>query len=193
MSEIEREAMEVDVVIVGAGPAGLSAAIRLKQIDEDLNVVVLEKGSEVGAHILSGAVFDPIGGARQLWRSYRSLRKGGRLLWFGVAATSRKGIKIIPLSLATAGLLAMLPDGKQAPFMKDAGTKGAEDKAWYRDTLTELLDYLAAGKIKPVIAARIPLREAARAHELLEFGTYAGKVVLETEGPARPTAEGREQ
>jgi electron-transferring-flavoprotein dehydrogenase len=55
----ERESMPVDVVVVGAGPAGLAAAIRLKQLDAALEVVVLEKGAEVGAHILSGAVVDP--------------------------------------------------------------------------------------------------------------------------------------
>src|SRR3954465_3553909 len=77
MSETDlpaREAMEVDVVIVGAGPAGLAAAIRLKQLAPGLAGGVVEKGSEVGAHILSGAVIDPIGLDRLLpdWRGGES-------------------------------------------------------------------------------------------------------------------------
>ena len=61
MAEVEREAMEFDGVIVGAGPAGLSAAIRLKQPGLAIEVCALEKRSEAGAHILSGAAFDPVG------------------------------------------------------------------------------------------------------------------------------------
>jgi NADPH:quinone reductase-like Zn-dependent oxidoreductase len=119
-------------------------------------------------------VFDPIGGARHLWRSNRALRKGGRLVWFGMAATKKQGLRAIPFTLLMVALLKLIPDGKQAPLAPDLG----KDKAWYRETLAKLLDLLAAGKIKPVVAERIPLLEGARAHELLERGGYAGKVVL---------------
>jgi len=69
---VDRESMEYDVVIVGAGPAGLSAAIRLKQNNPETSVVVLEKGSEVGAHILSGAVLDP-SGLRELFPDFETM------------------------------------------------------------------------------------------------------------------------
>jgi NADPH:quinone reductase-like Zn-dependent oxidoreductase len=131
-------------------------------------------------------VFDPIGGARQLWRSYRALRKGGRLVWFGVAATKKQGMRVIPLSLLMRTLLAVIPDGKQAPLTPDL----SKDNAWYRATLAELLDLLAAGKIEPLVAERIPLAEAARAHELLERGGYAGKVVLVTSAYSGPPDTG---
>lgn len=119
-------------------------------------------------------VFDPIGGWRQLWRSHRALRKGGRLVWFGVAATSRQGMGVIPASLAARFVIDLIPDGRSAPMPPNA----AKPNAWYRETLALLFDYLASGKIKPIVAERIPLLEAGRAHELLERGGYAGKVVL---------------
>src|SRR5438477_10685572 len=90
-----REAMEFDVVIVGAGPAGLAAAIRLKQIAPEATVVVVEKGSEVGAHILSGAVIDPIGLDRLLpdWRGedtpIKTAVRDDRFYWLGRTASLR--------------------------------------------------------------------------------------------------------
>ena len=122
-------------------------------------------------------VFDPIGGARQVWRSYQAVRRGGRLVWFGVAATKKSGLRVIPFTLLIVGLLKLIPDGKRVPTAPDLG----KDNAGYRETLTELLGLLEAGKIKPVVAERIPLVEASRAHELLERGGYAGKVVLVTD------------
>lgn len=132
-------------------------------------------------------VFDPVGGARHLWRSYRVLRPRGRLVWFGVAGTKQGGLRVIPLTLLAVMLLKLKRGGKSVPLAPDLG----KDKVWYRERLAELLDLLAAGEIKPVVAARIPLREAARAHELLERGGYAGKVVLVTGAhvPAGPSAD----
>ena len=133
------------------------------------------------------AVFDPIGGARQVWRSYRTLCKGGRLVWFGMAASKKAGLQIIPFTLLMVFLLKLIPDGKQVPMTPDIG----KDNIWYRETLTKLLDLLAAGSIKPVVAERIPLFEAARAHELLERGGYAGKVVLVTNALSGSESTGR--
>lgn len=74
MAEAERDVMQYDVVIVGAGPAGLACAIRAKQESPDLNICVLEKGSEVGAHLLSGAVLqpDPLDELLPGWRDQQS-------------------------------------------------------------------------------------------------------------------------
>ena len=124
------------------------------------------------------AVFDPIGGARQLWRSYRALRKGGRLVPLGSVATATAGRKVVPLSLFAIFLLKLVPDGRRVPLSPNMMKFPHTHSTWYRETLTELLDSAAAGRIKPVVAERIPLAEAARAHELLERGGYAGKVVL---------------
>jgi NADPH2:quinone reductase len=118
------------------------------------------------------AVFDPIGGARQLRRSHRALAKGGRLVWFGMTAALKGGVRVIPQTLLMVGLLKLLPDGRKVV------TTPKIDAEWNRATLAELLGLLAVGKLKPVVAERIPLLEAVRAHELLGRGGHAGKVVL---------------
>jgi electron-transferring-flavoprotein dehydrogenase len=109
-SDVERESMEFDVVIVGAGPAGLASAIRLKQINPELSVVVIEKGGEVGAHILSGAVVDPIGIDRLLpgWREesdhpFKTEVKDDQFLVLGPAGSVRLPNFLMPPLMSNHG------------------------------------------------------------------------------------------
>lgn len=126
------------------------------------------------------AVIDPVGGARHLWRSYRVLRRGGRLVWLGSAAVEEQGLRAGPLSMLVLTLLRLLPDGRRVPRCPLLTGFADANPGWYRDTLTALLASLAAGELAPVVAGRFPLAEAARAHELLETGDHVGKVVLVT-------------
>jgi NADPH:quinone reductase-like Zn-dependent oxidoreductase len=108
------------------------------------------------------------------------LGKGGRLVWLGTAAIEKQGLRVGLLSMPMTSLFRLIPDSKRAPRCPTVDKFAKKNKQWYRETLTELLDWLAAGRIKPVVAERIPLAEAARAHQLLERGGHAGKVVLVT-------------
>jgi len=125
-------------------------------------------------------VIDTVGGWTQLWRSYRTLRGGGRLVWLGSAGTHKDGLRTGLLSLLLAPLLRIVPDGKHMARTTDLGKFALDHGDWYRRTLAELLDLAARGELQPIVAERIPLAEAARAHALLERGGHAGKIVLVT-------------
>ena len=126
-------------------------------------------------------VFDVIGGGRQLWRSFRALSKGGRLIMLGMTSAVKGGIKTIPASMLVVGLVKILPNGKTAPMGPGMERYPKEHMDWYRNSLAEFFDLAVTGKMKPAIADRFPLLEAARAHEFIERGGYAGKAVLTVE------------
>jgi NADPH:quinone reductase-like Zn-dependent oxidoreductase len=126
-------------------------------------------------------VFDPVGGNRQLRRSYQALKPGGRLLWFGMAATKTHGLRAIPATMAALAWLKLRPRGRAVALMENLDRLAARD-GWYRAVMTEVFAHGASGEIDPLVAASFPLEEAAVAHEFLERGGHAGKVVLLMEG-----------
>ena len=167
-TEIARESMEFDVVIVGAGPAGLSAAIRLKQLSPEITVAVLEKGAEVGAHIFSGAVIDPIS-LNQLIPDWK--QKGAPL---DTEVTQDRFFVLGP-----AGALA-LPMFLTPPLMRNHGN--------YIVSLSNLTKWLAGQaealgvEIYPGMAASEPVFDAGGAL----MGVVAGVFGRSREGLNKP-------
>jgi NADPH:quinone reductase-like Zn-dependent oxidoreductase len=124
------------------------------------------------------AVFDPIGG-RNWPRSYRALGKGGRFIGYGMSAAiegGRRNRMLAVASFAWLGLAGLVP-GKSARWYSMT-TEKKKHPEWFGEDLSRLLVMLQDKSISPVVAERLPLREAARAHELLERAGVSGKIVL---------------
>jgi NADPH:quinone reductase-like Zn-dependent oxidoreductase len=124
------------------------------------------------------AVFDPVGG-RNWWRSYRTLGRGGRFVGYGMSAAiegGRRNRSLAVSSFVLLWVLSLLP-GKSARWYS-VTTETKKHPEWFHEDLSRLLEMLAAREIHPVIAERLPLASAARAHELLEKAAVSGKIVL---------------
>ncbi|MEJ5349050.1 MAG: medium chain dehydrogenase/reductase family protein [Desulfosoma sp.] len=122
------------------------------------------------------AVFDPIGG-ESFRKSFHALRREGILAAYGFynAVMGRGGS--IPLDFIRLKLWNLLPNGRSTVFYSIGALRKKHPK-WFIEDLTNLFNLLAQGKIKPVIAARLPLTEVKRAHELIETAAVQGKIVL---------------
>ncbi len=124
------------------------------------------------------AAFDPIGGRNWL-RSYRALGTGGRFVGYGMSAALEDGRRNMLLALASfawLGLAGLVP-GKSARWY-NIMTEKKKHPGWFREDLSRLLVMLQEKSISPAVAERLPLREAGRAHELLERASVSGKIVL---------------
>ncbi|MGB6199337.1 MAG: medium chain dehydrogenase/reductase family protein [Candidatus Acidiferrales bacterium] len=121
-------------------------------------------------------VLDPVGGT-QWWRSYGCLRRDGNLVCYGVQAELSRGHLIAGLGFALFGLMKIIPDGKHESWF-NVKTSRDQHPEWFREDLSHLFELLAGRDIQPVIGAKFPLREAARANEMLEKGQASGKIVL---------------
>lgn len=122
------------------------------------------------------AVFDPIGGTHW-WDSYGCLRRGGSLVCYGGQAAVTEGKLAAGFGFALMGLMKVIPDGRRASWF-NVKVLQASHPEWFKEDLTALFSMLSRREIQPVIAARLPLRDAPRAHELLEKAQVIGKIVL---------------
>jgi NADPH:quinone reductase-like Zn-dependent oxidoreductase len=147
---------------------------------DDFVTRVLQMTSGVGVD----AVFDAVGGSNW-WRSYKTLHSGGKaaggtLVGYGISSAIQQG-KPSKLrggaSFALLGLLHLLPDGKSARWYSITTEKKSHPD-WFREDLAAMLELLRNQEIKPRISERLPLREAPRAHELIEHAKVTGKIVL---------------
>jgi len=161
---------------------GTASANKLSTIEEHGGIPIDYKSQDFLQYLRRevpggiDAAFDPIGGDN-LSRSYRAIRKGGRVVSYGFAGEKFGGLKLMVLGALKVALLNCRPDGKRVKLCATPG-EVKKNNAWYRETLAELIDMLSAGKIKPVVGAQIPLLEVKRAHQLIEQGGVTGKVVL---------------
>jgi NADPH:quinone reductase-like Zn-dependent oxidoreductase len=122
------------------------------------------------------AVFDPLGGMNW-WRSYRLVWRGGTLVCYGVSTAVTSGKLAGALSFLLLGILKLLPDGRQCDWYNITGLR-KQQPDWFREDLKSLFDLLLQGRIRPIVASRLPLREAAQANELIEHSRFTGKIVL---------------
>jgi NADPH:quinone reductase-like Zn-dependent oxidoreductase len=122
------------------------------------------------------SVFDPIGG-KHWWDSYRCLCRDGSLVCYGVQAAVTEGKFAAGLGFALLGLMKLIPDGRRASWFNVKSLRDAH-REWFREDLIKLFELLAKRQIQPVIAARLPLRDAPRANEMLEKAQVSGKIVL---------------
>jgi len=130
---------------------------------------------ELSAHGVD-AVFDPVGGINW-WRSYRLVQRGGALVCYGVQRMVTGGKLAGAGSFLLLGILKAIPDGRRCGWYNVTNLRKARPD-WFRADMKILFDLLTQRKIQPLVASRLPLREAAKANEQIEHANFAGKIVL---------------